>query len=506
MTEAKNKPTTDSGLGARLEVLEEQVATLEKQQNNHARWRRGASENWKNYCETHVGNQAEDGKMIGNVRIGLVMIIAFFGLIGMALAESISVPIFEATTYGEAKFDGDSVTLTTTLTVDNLTATGTVTSGALTISGNVDANSFTVDAGAGLDNQAAGSLEIGASVATSVNIADAGVTTDIQGPLTILGTTGVGLDTAGSTALFIAQATATSLSLGASDIDTISLGRILVLGSTGEGIDANGATALFIGQANATTVSIGASDADTIILGGMTVLGGAGNGLDATAGVDLPIGEATATSVSIADAGVTTDIQGPLTILGTTGAGLDTAGATALFIAEATATSLSLGASDIDTTILGPLNVLEATGKGIDTTGAGLLFIGEAVATGVTLGAADADVIVAGDLDVVSRLSMGHLVFTTSGPTDNLDVSGINFLICDGTSATVVIGGFVGGVVGQILFVTSIETANGFTLENAEGGGSQDIFLSAEADTTVATKGGGVVLGFNGTAWYECAK
>jgi len=232
----------------------------------------------------------------------------------------------------------------------------------------------------------------------------------------------------------------------------------------------------------------------------------AGAGLDNQAAGALLIGAATATSVEIGDAGVTTDIQGPVTILGTTGAGLDTAGATALFIAEATATSLSLGAADIDTISLGRITVLEGAGEGLDTIGAGILLVGEATATGVTLGASDADVIVSGDLDVVSRISSGHLTTTTAGPTDNLSVVGVNVIFCNGASATVVIGGFVGGIAGQVLYLTSIETANGFTLENAEAGGSQDIFLSAEGDVTVATKGGGFTLVCDGTSWFEVSK
>ena len=47
----------------------------------------------------------------------------------------------------------------------------------------VDADSYTVDAGAGLDNQAAGTLVLGAATATKVEIADADVETEIEGTL-----------------------------------------------------------------------------------------------------------------------------------------------------------------------------------------------------------------------------------------------------------------------------------------------------------------------------------
>ena len=84
----------------------------------------------------------------------------------------------------------------------------------LTIStaGVLDLPSLTVDAAAGIDVQSAGALKIGEATATSIEIGDAGVTTDIQGPVTLLGTTGAGLDSVGATALYIGEATCTSLS------------------------------------------------------------------------------------------------------------------------------------------------------------------------------------------------------------------------------------------------------------------------------------------------------
>ena len=188
----------------------------------------------------------------------------------------------------------------------------------------------------------------------------------------------------------------------------------------------------------------------------------AGAGIDAQSAGILKVGEATATSVEIADAGVTTDIQGPITVLGTTGSGIDTAAGNALYIGEATATSVSIGASDADTSV-------------------------------------------AGDLDVVGRLSAGHTAsYTTAGPTDNVDVGSVNTIFIDGSAALVTIGGFANGVAGQYLMLVSVDTTNGFAVENNEGGGSQDIFTSSEADVTIATKGGGMLLVCDGTSWYEC--
>jgi len=55
-----------------------------------------------------------------------------------------------------------------------------------TVAGVVDVDSVTVNAGAGIDNQAAGTLVVGASTATKVEIADTGVETEIQGTLDVL--------------------------------------------------------------------------------------------------------------------------------------------------------------------------------------------------------------------------------------------------------------------------------------------------------------------------------
>ncbi len=60
-------------------------------------------------------------------------------------------------------------------------------SGAI-VNGAVDADNLTVDAGAGLDNQAAGTLLLGAATATKVEIGDSGVETEIQGPIDLQGT------------------------------------------------------------------------------------------------------------------------------------------------------------------------------------------------------------------------------------------------------------------------------------------------------------------------------
>jgi hypothetical protein len=55
----------------------------------------------------------------------------------------------------------------------------------------IDADFITVDAGAGIDNAAAGALKIGESTATSIEIADTGVATAVEGALTVASTLAV---------------------------------------------------------------------------------------------------------------------------------------------------------------------------------------------------------------------------------------------------------------------------------------------------------------------------
>ena len=105
-------------------------------------------------------------------------------------------------------------------------------------------------------------------------------------------------------------------------------------------------------------------------------------------------------------------------------------------------------------------------------------------------------------LDVEGTVSYKHIAFTTAGPTDNVDVSGTTVLECDTSGGHITIGGFTGGVQGQILYI--VKTTSDFyrvVLENNEGGGSQDIFSSTNANVIIASRGG-VTLYCNGTSWF----
>ena len=106
------------------------------------------------------------------------------------------------------------------------------------------------------------------------------------------------------------------------------------------------------------------------------------------------------------------------------------------------------------------------------------------------------------NVDIDGTVTYKHTAFTTAGPTDNVDVSGTTVLECDTSGGHITIGGFTGGVQGQILYI--VKTTSDFyrvVLENNEGGGSQDIFSSTNANVIIASRGG-VTLYCNGTSWF----
>ena len=118
-----------------------------------------------------------------------------------------------------------------------------------------------------LDTYAAGALLLGSAEATSVEIGDALVATDVQGKLTVLGTTGRGIDTAGATALYVGEEAAASLLLGATDCPTTVSGTLkttAILTSTEAGatgtLDADDyGTIVMCTQAGAVTLTLPAN-------------------------------------------------------------------------------------------------------------------------------------------------------------------------------------------------------------------------------------------------------
>lgn len=110
------------------------------------------------------------------------------------------------------------------------------------------------------------------------------------------------------------------------------------------------------------------------------------------------------------------------------------------------------------------------------------------------------------NIRTTGAISSGTLTFSTEGPTDNVDVSGINTLLVDTSSNSVTIGGLAGGVDGQVLYVARTSNANNVVIEHNEGGATQPILLHAGADETLGTEyGGWVLVCHGGTDWHDCS-
>jgi hypothetical protein len=107
-----------------------------------------------------------------------------------------------------------------------------------------------------------------------------------------------------------------------------------------------------------------------------------------------------------------------------------------------------------------------------------------------------------GDLKIDGKFSTGTTTVSATGPTDNVDVAACNIVFLDTSSNNVTIGGFINGVVGQVIRVVRLDSTNDATLEHNEATGNQDIFLANEADHTISTYGGWTLV-CNGTHWFE---
>lgn len=113
---------------------------------------------------------------------------------------------------------------------------------------------------------------------------------------------------------------------------------------------------------------------------------------------------------------------------------------------------------------------------------------------------------VTGAIRASKAISSGSLTWNTVGPTDDLDVSDVNTVFIDAGANAVTIGGFVGGVDGQVLNIIIIDGANAVTLEHAEGGGDQDILLHRGADETlVGEYGGWTLVCHAGVDWHDAS-
>ncbi|MBA7515243.1 hypothetical protein ES705_07282 [subsurface metagenome] len=109
-------------------------------------------------------------------------------------------------------------------------------------------------------------------------------------------------------------------------------------------------------------------------------------------------------------------------------------------------------------------------------------------------------------LEVAGAISSAVLILSAAGPTDNLDVSGVNTVFIDTSSNDVTLGGTVGGVDGQILAIVVHDSTNNFAIEDREGTGNQDFYLHAEIDEVmIGEPGGWVFVNHGGAHWHDAS-
>jgi len=151
-----------------------------------------------------------------------------------------------------------------------------------------------------------------------------------------------------------------------------------------------------------------------------------------------------------------------------------------------------------------------AGGKGTGNAAGGEILLKTSVAgaSGDTLQTLATAVVIDANQNVdlpAGRISSNHLITATAGPTDNLNVANVNTVIMNCTDNSVTIGGFIGGVVGQVLHVLRVEKTIGNTakLEHAKEHAFQQIFLYSGLDSSLLSRYGGWTLICDGTHWYE---
>lgn len=101
-------------------------------------------------------------------------------------------------------------------------------------------------------------------------------------------------------------------------------------------------------------------------------------------------------------------------------------------------------------------------------------------------------------------------VYTTrtfsTGPAqqNDVDVSNVNILFLDCSANDIIIGGFVGGVNGQVLRIAKLCAAEqDVTMKHIAGTGNQDMYLHAGGDETLRGEYGGWTLACDGSSWYD---
>jgi len=239
------------------------LADLAKGLNDLAAKVRRMSDNWKKFCVSRIGEQEhDDGKLNGSVRLAWAMILLLF-FAGFAAAAITIMQYTDGATTADTviyslQSDGDN---TATLVITGSVAVSeTITAaGAITAGGALDVDSITVDAGAGIDNQSAGTLVVGASTATNVVIADTAVTTIIEGPIQAReDIQSDEIDAENAATLLIGKATATKVEIADAAIETEIQGTV----------DAHQTVALVSNMTVACTVDSTTKDTGCIVVEG----------------------------------------------------------------------------------------------------------------------------------------------------------------------------------------------------------------------------------------------
>jgi hypothetical protein len=247
---------------------------------------------------------------------------------------------------------GDA-TITSNATVGGtLAVTGVATFTAESVhDGGIDADGITVDAGDGIDVKSAGTLLVGDTTATKVEISVAGVETEVQGTLDVIQAADFDAAiTAGSTLAVTGVATFTAESVHNAGIDSD-----YITVDAGEGIDTKTAGTLEIGVLTANQINVGITAVETDILGTLNVTEAASFDAAVVADTTLGVtGVATFTEESVHNLGIDSDY-----ITVDAGAGIDTKTAGTLLVGAATANKIEVGLTAVETEIQGTLDCVE---------------------------------------------------------------------------------------------------------------------------------------------------
>ena len=93
---------------------------------------------------------------------------------------------------------------------------------------------------------------------------------------------------------------------------------------------------------------------------------------------------------------------------------------------------------------------------------------------------------------------------TGPAPQDAVDIANVKVLFLDQSGNTITIGGFIGGINGQVLHIVRLDAgANAVTIEHNHGTGNQDILLHAGADEVLVNEFGGWCFCCDGSNWYD---